>query len=123
MEIEPMSPVHASAVSPPDELVGDRIVIRRYRMADAPALFEAVDQSRERLRQWMSWLDSHQTLADAEDYCHRVAASWAVRSGFALGIWHRETGRFLGGTGLHNIDWSVPSFDIGYWIRDGEVGK
>jgi RimJ/RimL family protein N-acetyltransferase len=34
-----------------------------------------------------------------------------------MAIIHRETGRFLGGTGLHRIDWNLRSFEIGYWIR------
>ncbi len=112
-----------AALQLPEELVGERIVLRPYRLADAPAVFEAVDQSRARLRLWMEWVDGHAALADSEDYCRRVSANWENRSDFSLGIWHRETGRFLGGTGFHNTDWSVPSFEIGYWIRDGEVGK
>jgi RimJ/RimL family protein N-acetyltransferase len=71
----------------------------------------------------MHWVEHHQTLADSEDYCHRVADSWERRTDFALGIWERGTGRLLGGTGFHNIDWDVPSFDIGYWIRPSAEGK
>ena len=115
--------VSATAAIPPDELIGPRVVVRAWRAADAPALFEAVDESRDRLRIWMPWVDNYRTVADAEEYCHRVGVRFDERSDFALGIWHRESGRFLGGTGFHNIDWSVPSFEIGYWIRDGEVGK
>ena len=29
----------------------------------------------------------------------------------------KETGEFIGGTGLHRFDWSVPRFEIGYWVR------
>lgn len=114
---------NAAAAIPPEELVGPRVVVRAWRPADAPALFEAVDQSRARLRPWMGWVDNHRTVADSEEYCRRVAVNFAERSDFALGIWHRASERFLGGTGFHNIDWDVPSFEIGYWIRDGEVGK
>ena len=112
-----------AALRLPNELVGERIILRPYTMADAPALFEAIDQSRERLRLWMGWVDGHRTLADSEDYCRRVSSTWAERSDFSLGMWRREDGRFLGGTGFHNTDWSVPSFEVGYWIREGEVGK
>ena len=112
-----------AALRLPNELVGERVVLRPYTMADAPALFEAVDQSRDRLRLWMSWVDGHRNLADSEDYCRRVSATWAERSDFSLGIWRRDDGRYLGGTGFHDSDWSVPSFEVGYWIREGEVGK
>lgn len=113
----------AMAAMPPHELIGPRVIVRAWRQDDAPALFEAIEQSRERLRRWLAWVDSHRELADAEAFCRRAAASFAERNDFPLGIWHRESGRFLGGTGFHGIDWDVPSFEIGYWIRDGEVGK
>jgi RimJ/RimL family protein N-acetyltransferase len=114
---------NAEAAMPPYELIGERVVVRAWRPEDAQALFEAVDESRERLRPWMGWVDLYQTVADSEEYCRRVGARFVERSDFALGIWHRASGRFLGGTGFHNIDWDVPSFETGYWIRDGQVGK
>jgi RimJ/RimL family protein N-acetyltransferase len=48
---------------------------------------------------------------------------WELRQDMACGFWDRERGRYLGGTGLHPIDWGVPSFEIGYWIRASEAGK
>jgi ribosomal-protein-serine acetyltransferase len=107
----------------PDELVGDRIVVRAWRSGDAEALFEAIDESRDHLRPWMMWVDHHRTIADSEDYCERVADGWARRIDFPLGIWERATGRLLGGSGYHNIDWDVPSFEIGYWIRASAEGR
>lgn len=112
-----------AALRLPNALVGGRIILRPYTMADAPALFEAVDQSRQRLRLWMAWVDGHRTLADSDEYCRRVSITWAERSDFSLGIWRQDDGRFLGGTGFHNTDWSVPSTEVGYWIREGEEGK
>lgn len=107
----------------PDQLTGDRVLLRPWQMADAPALFEAVEESRSRLRTWMAWVDDHVSLRDSEDYCKRVAANWTSRTDLALGIWRRDSGRLLGATGFHNIDWEIPSFDLGYWVRDGEEGK
>lgn len=112
-----------SQPEPPAELTGERIVLRPWRSTDAPELFAAVDESRERLRAWMTWVDGHRTLTDSQNYCERVAVNWANRSDLALAICDRETGSILGGTGFHNIDWGVPSFDIGYWVREGEEGK
>lgn len=114
---------NAAAAEPPDELTGERVIVRAWRLEDAQALFDAVVESRARLRPWMSWVDVHQTVADSEEYCRRVGSAFDERTDFALGIWHRASGRLLGGTGYHNINWSVPAFEVGYWIRDGEVGK
>lgn len=115
-------PPHVRDRDLPEEFVGPRVIVRTWRASDAPPLFEAVEESRERLRSWMGWVDLHTTLADSEDYCRRMPELWARREQFPLGIWHRESGAFLGGTGLHNVDWSVPSAEVGYWIRDRGLG-
>ena len=30
---------------------------------------------------------------------------------------------FVGGSGLHRIDWTIPKFEIGYWVRTRYEGK
>jgi RimJ/RimL family protein N-acetyltransferase len=35
----------------------------------------------------------------------------------------KGTGTIIGGTGLHRIEWSVPKFEIGYWVRTGYGGQ
>ena len=40
-----------------------------------------------------------------------------------VGVWERTTGRYLGGSGLHRIDWGVPAFEIGYWLRTSAWGR
>mgnify|MGYP003693639487 CR=1 FL=1 len=35
----------------------------------------------------------------------------------------RATGTFVGSSGLHRIDWSVPNVEIGYWIRTRFEGR
>lgn len=106
----------------PNSFVGPRVLLRAWRPEDAPLLWEAVDESRARLGQWMTWVAGHDSPAVSAEYCWKMAEFWARREGFALGIWHRERGRLLGGSGLHNVEWSVPSAEIGYWLRDSAVG-
>lgn len=40
-----------------------------------------------------------------------------------VGIWQKQTGIYLGGSGLHRIRWEVPSFEIGYWLRASAWGQ
>ena len=40
-----------------------------------------------------------------------------------MAIWHIGDDRLLGATGLHRIDWSVPSMEIGYWLRPEAQGS
>jgi RimJ/RimL family protein N-acetyltransferase len=110
------------ALDVPDELVGTRVRLRPWRLNDAPLLLDAFDESRVRIGQWMTWIRYHTTIADAEAFCHRMQTRWIEQSGFPFGVWHRETGHLLGGSGLHDIEWRTPTGEIGYWLRDSAIG-
>lgn len=107
----------------PEELVGERVIVRPYRPGDGAALWEAIEESREHLRPWMPWVGEHKSPDDSEAYARRAQARWMLRDDLPVGFWERVTGRYLGGSGLHRIDWDVPSFEIGYWIRASAEGK
>ena len=107
----------------PDRVVSDRVVLRPYRSGDGAKLFEAVDESRQHILPWMPWGPGHQTPDDSENLARTWRAKWELREDLAMGMWDRATGRFLGGTGLHRIDWQVRSFEIGYWIRKSAEGN
>ena len=103
----------------PDKIVSDRTVLRPYRSGDGQALFEAVDESRDHILPWMPWGPGHQSPTDSEN----LVRTWRARWELPIGIFERATGAFLGGSGLHRIDWNVRSFEIGYWIRKSAEGK
>jgi RimJ/RimL family protein N-acetyltransferase len=108
-----------------DELRGERVVVRPYRMEDAEALFAAIDESREHLRAFLPLDRFHQVLDDTRDFIARKEAAWRLREDLTLGIWEAVTGRFLGGTGYHLREarrWELGYFEIGYWLRKSAEG-
>jgi len=107
----------------PDKVVSERILLRPYKSGDGAALFEAVDESRSHILPWMPWGPGHQTASDSENLVRTWRARWELREDLPIGMWDRANGSFLGGTGLHRIDWHVRSFEIGYWIRASAEGK
>jgi RimJ/RimL family protein N-acetyltransferase len=107
----------------PDELCGERVVLRPFRAGDGAALWEATEESRDHIRPWLPWGEETRAPADSEAYARRSLARWMSREELPLGIWERTTGRFLGGTGLHRIRWEIPAFEIGYWLRRSAVGQ
>ncbi len=52
-----------------------------------------------------------------------MRARWKLREDLVVGIFDRATGRYLGGSGLHRINWDLRIFEIGYFIRASEEGK
>lgn len=105
----------------PEHLEGARILVRCYRPEDAPAFYEAVDESREHLPPFEGWARGYKP-EDAVVHVNRCRARWILREEFAAGIFDRETGRFLGACGIHQTDWYRRLFMIGYWIRASEQG-
>jgi ribosomal-protein-serine acetyltransferase len=112
----------ATIIPYPLELMTGRLVIRSPAIADAPYLREAIAESIEALRPWMPWADHVPTLAEAEDNCSRAAQDFKDGKDFRLHLFLKESGVFLGGSGLHRVDWSVPKFEIGYWVRPSYSG-
>jgi RimJ/RimL family protein N-acetyltransferase len=119
--MEPLE--HQTLIPLPDELRGPRVLLRPYRAGDAEALFEAVQESREHLRPWMPWADGHQTIEDSREYVNRSAARWVLREDLSVGVWEARGRRYLGGSGMHRINWRLRRFEIGYWLRASAEGQ
>jgi RimJ/RimL family protein N-acetyltransferase len=107
----------------PEEMQGTRVTVRPFRPGDGDAVWEAVEESREHLRPWLPWVETHGCPADSEAFVRRAQARWLLREDLAVGLWERASGRFLGGSGLHIRDWDVPAFEIGYWLRASAQGR
>lgn len=107
----------------PNELHGERVLIRPLRPGDGSAIFDAVEESREQIAPWLPWVAKTLAPSDSEEAVRRSMALWALREDLMVGIWDHATGRYLGGSGLHRMDWAVPSFEIGYWLRTSAWGR
>lgn len=105
-----------------EALEGERVLVRPYREEDAAALFEAVEESREHIRPWMEWEATHQSIDESHEFIARSRASWILRENMNVGVWKREDGQYLGGSGLHVRGWETRYFEIGYWLRASAEG-
>ena len=112
----------ATIIPCPFELTTERLVIRSPAIADGQHLREAIAESIEALKPWMPWAEHVPTLAEAEDNCSRAAQDFKDGKDYRLHLFLKESGVFIGGSGLHNADWSVPKFEIGYWVRQSYSG-
>ncbi len=106
----------------PEHWLGERVLVRSWRPGDGPALFEAVDESRANLAPWIPWVDHHPDIQASEETARRLAAAFLLREDLTVSIWDQTSGRLLGGSGLHRIDWQLGRFEIGYWLRTSAAG-
>ena len=107
----------------PDQLETERLLIRSPRLEDTPLVYEAVLESRKELQPWMPWATDDYTLEACETNQRQAIAKFVTQEDFRLMFFDKQTGRLIGNSGFHRIDWSVPRFEIGYWCRSSETGK
>lgn len=111
----------------PECLTTSRLLIRSARAGDAAELNAAVIESMDALRPYMPWAQTEPSLAQSEGECRRMQAKFLLREDLPMLIFERDAdgreGAFVGGTGLHRIDWTVRRFEVGYWCRSSRVGQ
>jgi RimJ/RimL family protein N-acetyltransferase len=101
----------------PEELETARLRLRATRAGAGGAIKEALLESLGELRPWMPWAREAQVLEDAEKHCREMQARWHSRQELDFTFLRKDDGVLVGKGGLHTIDWTVPKFEIGYWVR------
>ncbi|MCA9302612.1 MAG: GNAT family N-acetyltransferase [Phycisphaerales bacterium] len=129
---ENTSPATGIGWTPPEKLTchleTPRLIVRAYTIDDAQSVFEAVNDSRdEHLLPWMShWAETgHRTIEFSTKYvCDQALAlqNPASFNNVGTGIFEKSTGRFVGGSGVHDIRRDTASCETGYWIRRDAIG-
>ena len=107
----------------PEEFTTPRLLIRGPRIGDGAAMNAAILESLDELRPWMPWAQKAPSVEESEANTRASMARWVERTDLRLLVFRREDGLFLAGSGLHRMDWSVPSFEIGYWLRTSCTGQ
>ena len=111
----------------PERIETERLILRIPNGRDAPALNAAVCESLGDLRVFMPWAQTAPSLAQSQAECRRMQAKFLLRDDLPLFMYERRAdgseGDFVGGSGLHRIDWTVRRFELGYWCRSSLQGR
>lgn len=102
-----------------DELTSGPVTLRRWRRADADALYRAVSESLEHLAPWMDWAARGYSSADALAYLARSEELWGTDYDFAI----LGPGRALAGSCSLMSRIGPGGFEIGYWVHPGHVRR
>lgn len=107
----------------PDTFESERLLIRAPRPGDGAVVQEAIQESLAELLPWMPWAHAPQSVDASEAYARQGHTEFLARRDLPLFLFRRDENTFVGGSGLHGCDWSVPSFEIGYWVRTSMTGQ
>ncbi|GMK37237.1 ribosomal-protein-serine acetyltransferase [Paenibacillus sp. CCS19] len=107
----------------PEQFESNRLVIRAPQWGDGTALNEAVIESIEELRLWLPFAQRIPTLEESEIVIREARLRYLDRSDLMLLVFHQETGKLIGSSGLHRIDWNARKFEIGYWLHSAYTNQ
>lgn len=114
---------HPALIDFPECFESRRLTIRSPRFGDGRAVNEAIADSFAELTKWMPWAREMPTVEQSEEYCRLSQSRFLAREDLPLLLFLKEGGTLVGASGLHRIDWSVPKFEIGYWVRTAYGGR
>lgn len=106
----------------PDHFTTDRLLMRIPRGGDSRFVWPAVVDSRNELAPWFPWAPdvSEQRI---ETFARQAAANFILRQQFHYSLYLKGTETCLGTCGIARLDWSIPMFEISYWLRTPYCGK
>lgn len=107
----------------PTEFFTERLLIRMPQAGDGKKVYESILASINELRPWLPFAQETPSEEETEAGIRNSQAKFLTREDLRLHAFLRQTGEFIGSSGLHNPDWRIPKFEIGYWIDSRYSGN
>jgi ribosomal-protein-serine acetyltransferase len=105
------------------ELRAGNLLIRPFTAADIDAVYEAVRESIRELATWLAWCHPDYSKEETTAHILHSLEAWEQGDEFNFGIFDAETGAFIGGVGLNQINWQYRMANLGYWVRTSRAGR
>ncbi len=104
-------------------LIGPTVTLRVPGQADVGPLWEAVGESMEELRRWMSWFHEGYSESDVRRWVETSQRDFEADDDFNFVITERGAGTMLGACGLNKVDNANRLANLGYWVRATATGN
>ena len=89
--------------------------------AYAVGLFEAIDNNRKHLSEFLPWVGNMQSVENVREYLQHCEAQIADKTEFSFIILQQQ--KAIGRIGFHQIDTNNKSAAIGYWLTKDAEGN
>lgn len=105
------------------KLVGKRIVLRRTRatVKNAVALFSVIDENREFLGEWLSWIEHTQRLEDSLKYLFEKETETDEGKKVEYAIFIED--EYVGHISFFDVDMENKSAEMGFWLSEKFCGN
>jgi ribosomal-protein-serine acetyltransferase len=100
--------------------VDKEIELQLFQPHHSLKLFQLVEENRERLREWLPWVDSMNTPFQFESIIPFWLTQFAENNGLNTGILYK--GELVGSIALQQVDWHNSVTSIGYYLGKNAEG-
>ncbi len=100
-------------------ILDDNIQLKALNIENSPALLKRVQENRQYLRQWLSWVSDEKK--DIEDFIQETIQQRERNLGIQMGIFFEDN--IIGMIGHHQIAWRNKITSLGYWLARDFTGK
>ncbi len=100
--------------------LGDGLELALLREHHAEEVFRLMDLNRERLRQWLPWVDRTHSAEQPREFIVSCLGQYERREALNAGIF--QEGQFIGSIGVHKIDTLNRNTSMGYWLDAAHEG-
>ena len=101
----------------------ERLYIRHPKAGDGRIVREAIAESFDELKPYVPFATKIPSEEESERNVRKGEAEFINRTNLWLLLFDKATNQLIGSSGLHRMDWSIPRFEIGYWVRTSCSGK
>ncbi len=109
----------------PSELKTRNLTLRCPREGDGTVVFDAVLETLDDLRKWpasLPWSLIEPSIEESEKFCRTAQAQFINRTSLSY-LAFDSAGKLVASVGLHDINWKVPKFELGFWCRSSSHRK
>ncbi len=107
----------------PEEIIGEKIVLKRRAHEHDTALFALIDGSREILREFLFWVDDTQSVEDVKKVTDIFAKNWDECNSFEYVFLDRQSGKMVGAGGIHTVCYMNRMAEYGYYLDKDARGN
>ena len=101
--------------------VDNKIILRSYIESDAVSLFEKVNNSRQHLSPWLSWVNGTTKLEHSAMFIQESIQKQEAQEALSMGIFYDND--LIGGIGMHLWEQDLKKAQIGYWLVKNFEGQ
>ncbi|WP_394841705.1 GNAT family N-acetyltransferase [Pendulispora brunnea] len=107
----------------PEAIETKRLYIRAPMPGDGSTTLASVLETWDALHETMPWARERPTLEGQEAAARRLHAAFVRREDLPMFAFLKDRKTHVACSGLHRMDWDVPRFEIGYWVRRSFEGQ